>query len=499
MRKSLVGAIISLILVLTSCSSNNSSELNDATEFQSITDFYNQELNWEKCSRFECAELLVPVNYQEFSAGVFRLALTKDPADQPENRIGSLVVNPGGPGGSGIDYAQGGFRTATTKILNQFDLIGFDPRGVGKSDPIKCLTDEEADEFLSLDETPDTAAEIEIWNDWVDRFAASCKSDNPDTWQHIGSWNVARDMDILRAALGESKLNWLGKSYGTLLGALYAELFPDNVGKFVLDGAVDPNPKPDQVLIQIAGFETALNRFIADCLTRKTCPLAGEQENAYQQLIDFMAELDQTPMPLSDDRFLTESHAQTAILVGLYDDKDLWPFLRDALAQAFDGDGEYLILLSDLINNRDADGKYLDNSLSALYAVNCVDYADALTPDQLLGEVKRLSKTSEFFAPLFGWGSSACLGWMNQELESVRKLNAKPATSVLIVGTTYDPATPPAWAYSLSKQIKNSKVIEWQGDGHTAYRRGSKCVDDIVDAYLISGKLPNDGQICPAS
>lgn len=488
--------IFSLFLALLMLVAGCGSEVAKPENLNNLDDFYAQEISWQKCGRFQCGELLVPIDYNDLSQGVFKLALTKDPADDQAARIGSLLVNPGGPGGSGIDFAQGGSRTASGAVLKRFDLIGFDPRGVGKSDPVQCLTNAETEEFLAADETPDTPKEIVEWNNWVDRFAIACKEGNPETWQHIGSWNVARDMDILRAALNEEKLNWLGKSYGTLLGALYAELFPDRVGRFVLDGAVDPNPKPDQVLIQITAFEVALKRFIADCLTRNSCPLSGNVEQAYQQLMDFLADLDQNPMEIPDNRLLTESHAQTAILVGLYDDQDLWPFLRDALIQAFEGDGEYLILLSDLINNRDSDGNYLDNSLAALYAVNCVDYADALTPKELPAEVERLSAASKLFGSLFGWGSSACLGWMNQDLELVRKLNAEPASPVLIVGTTYDPATPIAWSYALGQQIKNSVVLEWQGDGHTAYRRGSKCVDQIVDSYLIKGDLPRNGQIC---
>jgi pimeloyl-ACP methyl ester carboxylesterase len=313
---------------------------------------------------------------------------------------------------------------------------------------------------------------------------------------HVGSWNVARDMDILRSALGDEKLNWLGKSYGTLLGALYAELFPDRVGRFVLDGAVDPEFNDEQIITQIRAFEIALNRFIADCLTKQDCPLTGTQANAYQQLINFIDNLDQQPIPVSDNRLLTQSHGQTAILIGLYDDTELWPFLREALDIAFDGDGEYLMLLSDLISSRDSDGTYLDNSLAALYAVNCVDYAQALAPDELPLEVARLSEISEFFGPLFGWGSSACLGWMNEELELVRKVSANPTQPVLIIGTTYDPATPIQWAFELAKQINNSTVLQWEADGHTAYRRGSKCVDEIVDQYLIAGNMPTRGTIC---
>jgi pimeloyl-ACP methyl ester carboxylesterase len=487
---------ISLIFILIGCSSDQSSSKKDS--FISLTDFYQQELDWARCGFYECAKLLVPIDYQNLSTGVFELALTRDAADQPNNKIGSLVVNPGGPGGSGIDFAQGGERTASSEILNRFDIIGFDPRGVGKSDPITCLTDAETDEFLSADETPDTAIEIDAWNNWVDRFAEECQQKNPNTWQHIGSWNVARDMDVLRSALGEEKLNLLGKSYGTLLGGLYAQLFPERVGRFVLDGAVDPDVDFDQNLIQISSFELALNRFIDFCLTARNCPLSGTREQAYQQLIEFIDELDRSPIPTSTDRFLTESHATTAILIGLYDDTELWPFLIEALAPAFQGDGDYLLFLSDLANNRGDDGKYLDNSLAALYAVNCVDYADALLPTQLQEEVDRLTQASRFFAPLFGWGSSACLGWQGKNLETVGRLSAQTSQPILIIGTTYDPATPVSWSYSLSEQIANSVVLEWQGDGHTAYRRGSNCVDEIVDRYLFAGIMPENGQICPA-
>jgi pimeloyl-ACP methyl ester carboxylesterase len=495
MRK-LVAVFAAGALLFAGCSTETSQP--PATNFTSLTDFYAQTINWEKCGRYQCAELLVPLDYDNLAAGVFNLALTKVAARKSAERIGNIVVNPGGPGGSGIEFAQGGTRTASATILDKFDLIGFDPRGVGKSDPVKCFTDAETDEFLAADETPDTQAEVEVWNNWVDRFALACKEQNPDTWMHIGSWNVARDMDILRAALGDEKLNWLGKSYGTLLGALYAELFPDQVGRFVLDGPVDPDNDSDQSLVQIKAFEVALKRFIADCLTRRSCPLTGDPETAYQQLLDFIDALDQEPIQLSDNRLLTQSHAQTAILVGLYDDKDLWPFLRDALEFAFTGDGEYLMLLADLINNRDSDGKYLDNSLAALYAVNCVDFAKALTPNELPAEVERLSKESRFFGPLFGWGSSACLGWMNEELEVVAKLSANPNSPVLIVGTEFDPATPIQWAKSLAAQINNSVVVSWVGDGHTAYRRGSNCVDQLIDNYFINGALPTTGTICPA-
>jgi len=494
MRKYL-SALAILLMVFTSCSSepvSNSTE----SPFTTLSEFYAQELDWKKCGSFQCAQLLVPLDYSNLDDGVFRIALTKVAADKSDSRIGNLVVNPGGPGGSGIDYAQGGLRTVSSEILNRFDLIGFDPRGVGNSDPVKCLTNIETDEFLAADETPDTPAEITQWNNWVDRFALACKEQNPNTWMHVGSWNVARDMDILRSALGDEKLNWLGKSYGTLLGALYAELFPDRVGRFVLDGAVDPEFNDEQIITQIRAFEIALNRFIADCLTKQDCPLTGTQANAYQQLINFIDNLDQQPIPVSDNRLLTQSHGQTAILIGLYDDTELWPFLREALDIAFDGDGEYLMLLSDLISSRDSDGTYLDNSLAALYAVNCVDYAQALAPDELPLEVARLSEISEFFGPLFGWGSSACLGWMNEELELVRKVSANPTQPVLIIGTTYDPATPIQWAFELAKQINNSTVLQWEADGHTAYRRGSKCVDEIVDQYLIAGNMPTRGTIC---
>lgn len=495
MKKLLISLLISIGL-LVGCA--NSEPAKTISDFSSIEDFYQQTITWKKCGLFQCGEIYVPIDYQDLSLGVFRLSLTRDPANQTQKRIGSLIVNPGGPGGSGIGFAQGGQATASISVLNRFDIVGFDPRGVGESEPISCLTDAETDQFLSIDETPDTEKEIAYWNQWVERFAKSCQEKNPDTWRHIGSWNVARDMDVLRAALGEQKLNLLGKSYGTLLGALYAELFPDRVGRMVLDGAVDPDVDFDQNLTQIKSFELTLNRFISNCLSELGCPLDGPLDNAYQQLIDFLAALDEQPLRGPDGRVLTESHATTAILIGLYDDEEFWPYLKMVLGDALEGDGQFMLFLSDLANSRGGNGKYQDNSLAALYAVNCVDYGDSLSPTELPNEVQRLTEASRFFAPLFGWGSSACLGWKGKNLETVRRVNATPTQPILIIGTTYDPATPIAWTYSLSKQISNSVVLEWVGDGHTAYRRGSLCVDGIVNEYLIFGTLPKNGEICPA-
>ena len=184
MRKHL-SVLIVLLLVFTACSSETASKP-AKSEFSSLNDFYAQELDWKKCGRFQCAQLLVPLNYSNLNEGVFQIALTKVAATKSDSRIGNLVVNPGGPGGSGIDYAQGGLRTASNEILNRFDLIGFDPRGVGRSEPVQCLTDSETDEFLAADETPDTAAEITQRNNWVDRFAIACKEQNPTTWMHVG-------------------------------------------------------------------------------------------------------------------------------------------------------------------------------------------------------------------------------------------------------------------------------------------------------------------------
>ena len=489
--------LIALLFILTGCSQIQETPAAKDDRPQNLEEFYSQEINWEECGRAECASLMVPLNYQDPQGELLQLALTKVPAQKKSERIGSLVVNPGGPGGSGVDYAKSGADLASQQVLDRFDIVGFDPRGVANSDPIQCLTDSQIDEFVQVDGTPDSPKELQLLIQAQKDMATACQIKNPDLWANIGSWNVARDMDILRAALGEQKLNWLGKSYGTLLGALYAQLFPEQVGLFVLDGPVDPNPDLDHSIIQIRAFESALKRFIADCISKPDCPLTKDAAQAYQDLIDFVERLDLSPLKTDSDRDLYQASAYSAIILGLYDDKDLWPFLRDALSEAFAGDGTWLLLLSDLINSRSEDGIYEDNSLAALYAVNCVDYPDALAESELITEAARLTKESKFFGELFGLGSTSCSGWVGKDVEELTKLDAKPESKVLIIATTYDPATPPVWGKGLQKQISNSVYIEWNGDGHTAYKRGSKCVDDIVDDYLLSGKLPPNNKVCP--
>ena len=272
-----IGAFVLSMLGYTA--SNNS-------EYNNLNDYYQQELSWSTCyDNFECADLDVPIDYEKISTGTFKISVLRYAAQDPENRIGSLVINPGGPGASGVDYAYNAEYIFDPDLTDRFDIVGFDPRGVARSAPITCFNDAETDANYASDSKPDNEQEFAQTLIESKKFIQQCEKKN----KHLTSFstaNAARDMDILRAALGEDKLNYVGKSYGTYLGTLYAEIFPANVGRFVLDGAVDPNiPMKDQNLAQAMGFDGALAAFVNDCLTQSNCPFNGTSAQAQATII----------------------------------------------------------------------------------------------------------------------------------------------------------------------------------------------------------------------
>ena len=269
MRARITSVALALTLILTGCSSIYSTAPFAEEKFSALAEYEQQKLDWSSCyDYFDCAELRVPIDYDDLSVGTFRLAVLRAAAKDQDNRLGSIVVNPGGPGGSGVDYAYNADYIFSPDITDVYDIVGFDPRGVAQSEPISCFTPEELDTNIASDSKPDNEAEIAATLKDSKAFADMC-AEKTDYLEHFSTSETARDMDILRAALGETKLNYVGKSYGTYLGTLYAEIFPANVGRFVLDGAVDPNiPMKDQNLAQAMGFDGALKAFIKDCLTQ---------------------------------------------------------------------------------------------------------------------------------------------------------------------------------------------------------------------------------------
>jgi len=471
------------------------------TEPQPTTDprlarFYDQRLGWRDCGRDKCALLTVPLDYEHPEGKTIDLAVLKVPAQDPNGRTRALVVNPGGPGGSGVSYAAAGSLQFGTPLSRAYDIVGFDPRGVGQSDPLECVDTKQLDALVAFDPDPDTRAERNQMDRLIRQFGQGCLDHSGELARHMSTKEAARDMDILRAALGERKLDYLGASYGTFLGATYADLFPGNVGRFVLDGAIDPALSNEQLsLAQAHGFETALRAYVKDCVDRGGCFLGRTVADGIARIQAFLAQVEQTPLPTGDSRDLTEGLAMLGIWMPLYI-KDYWAQLTTGLKQAMDdGRGSVLLSLADLYTSRGPSG-FTDNSMEALYAVNCLDHDDYIPTAQVPSRFAEFEKASPTFGRAFAFGLSTCSQWPVQSGQHTVALHAAGAPPIVVIGTTRDPATPLAWAKALAHELQSGRLITRDGDGHTAFQRGNSCVDDAVEAFLIKGTVPQDGLSC---
>ncbi len=459
--------------------------------------YYSQKLSWAGCGGdFQCSKLTVPVDYAAPGGESIQLSLLRLRASG-DDRIGSLVINPGGPGGSGIDYARAARAVISDAVRERYDVVGFDPRGVGTSAPLRCLSDAQTDELVAADPTPDDAAEVASTVTLFQQLAARCKAGGGALLAHVGTTDAARDMDVLRAALGDAKLHYLGKSYGTFLGATYAGLFPKNVGRLVLDGALDPALPSEQInLGQAQGFEQATRAFVADCAESRDCPLGTTVDGGMRELRDFLRQLDAEPLPTGDPkRPLTEGLGALGVAVALYDETS-WPVLQGALEQALGGDGAEMLRLADVYTGRGGNGSYASNQNTVIYAVNCLDRPEKGG----LAEVQRTVSEFEAKAPTWGaflaWSELPCDYWPASGTSSAGAISAAGSAPIVVVGTTRDPATPYQWAVNLSDELEQGHLITYEGDGHTAYLRGSRCVDKAVDAYLLRGTVPKEGLRC---
>jgi pimeloyl-ACP methyl ester carboxylesterase len=345
-RKLSLAALL-LALPLTACTAFSSAQAASKTTSQpglttgvpaNLAKFYGQRLVWTSgngcASGYQCSKLTVPLNYDDPGGATIQIAVVRKPATDQAHRLGSLVVNPGGPGGSGVSYATSG-DVADASVLARYDLVGFDPRGVGASDPVECLTDSQMDQFVDTPPDPDSPAELAKVEHASQFFAQQCEAKSGALLPYVGTKDAARDMDILRAALGDKKLNYLGKSYGTMLGATYAEEFPQRVGDVVLDGAIDPNLSAEQEnLTQAASFDKELHLFLADCVKQTDCPFGTKDPNvAFTKLQNWVKGLDADPITGDGTRKVDEAYALTGISVAMYD-QGYWPDLRTALGDA---------------------------------------------------------------------------------------------------------------------------------------------------------------------
>jgi pimeloyl-ACP methyl ester carboxylesterase len=489
-KKALI-VLVALALLLSGCAATTTATAPFPTASNDTS-----TLVWETCKgNFQCATLKVPIDYTDASLGEFDIAVIRYRDPNQHDRIGSLVINPGGPGVSGIEYALNAEYILNPDVLERYDIVGFDPRGIGQSTPIHCLSNAEQDALFANDPKPDNDAEYAQTLSDTQSFVDKCL-ENTANLEHFSTEAAAHDMELLREALGEAKLNYMGFSYGTYLGTLYAEQFPNNVGRFVLDGAINPAISIDeQSLVQAVAFDKALANFVIDCRDHKNCPLPKDATSTFfTELFNKTAANPLTITNGESTRLITEGLVVTGTASALYDDASGWPLLRAAIAQALQGDGSGFAKLADGYNGRNSDGTYSNNQNDANIIINCLDWQESRSNEAVRAAATKFIKAAPVFGPYVAFSGITC-NVLNQAIGNTQITTdqntaqfQKTATPILIIGTTQDPATPYAWAKALTNYIVGSHLITMKGEGHTGYGRGSACVDDAVDTYLITGE-----------
>ncbi|GAB3971930.1 alpha/beta hydrolase [Streptomyces sparsus] len=449
---------------------------------------------------WQCATLRVPLDYDEPDGDTLSLAMVRARTRAADgDRIGSLVFNFGGPGGSGVstlpvsgaDYE---------KLHSRYDLVSFDPRGVGRSAGVRCLGDRELDEFHQAAVLPTDRAEGERLLAEQQRYADACERKSGAVLPHVATTDAARDLDLMREVLGDDRLHYFGISYGTELGGVYAHLFPGRVGRAVFDAVVDPSKTPaESALGQAEGFQLALTNYLTACTETEQCPLGGSVEQGQRKITDLLAELDERPLPTADPdgRTLNSSLAAAGIALSLYSD-DFWGVLTEGLEDALDNnDGTLLLRLSDLLNGRQEDGRY-DNSQAALTAISCADAKPRYGLDDIRALLPEFRRASPVFGELSAWGLAMCHGWPVEGEAEHPEVSAAGAAPIVVIGNTGDPATPYEGAASMARALGEDVAVQltFEGEGHGAYNSGDTCVRRAVNAYLLDGEVPKDGTTC---
>ncbi|MER6140741.1 alpha/beta hydrolase [Streptomyces sparsogenes] len=472
-----------------------------------------QKLSWKSCpppstlqggggkapgSAWQCTTMRVPLDYAKPDGETIDLALIRSKATEPSKRIGSLIFNFGGPGGSGVATLPA-FGSDYKRLRARYDLVSFDPRGVGESAGVKCQSDKELDASDSVDGSPDDAAELAAATADQKNFVAACEKNSAKVLPHVDTVSAARDMDLMRSVLGDKKLYYFGISYGTELGGVYAHLYPKNVGRAVLDAVVDPTEDPERGnLGQAKGFQLALDNYLKDCTANAlTCPLGNDPDKAEQKTVSLLKRLDKQPLPTKSGRELTQDQAVSGIAAALYS-KDTWQYLTMGLTEALHaGRGNLLLLLADSMSGRDQNGHY-SNQGPANVAINCVDDKQRYTVADVKAKMPEYRKASPVFGEFLAWGMLACTDWPVAGRTDHPEVSAPGSAPILVVGNTGDPATPYEGARKMVKALGEGVGVELtnKGEGHGAYNGGNDCTTKTVDDYLLKGKVPADGKVC---
>ncbi|KUJ64309.1 peptidase [Streptomyces albus subsp. albus] len=471
-----------------------------------------QQLRWHSCSAptqaqgggqapdaaWECTTLKAPLDYTKPEGDTIDLALIRTKAKDQKKRIGSLIFNFGGPGGSGIPTLPG-FAKDYANLNSRYDLVSFDPRGVGESEGVRCLDDKELDAYYTVDSSPDDAAEVKTANETNKKYNDACRQNSGKVLPYVDTVSAARDMDLMREVLGDKKLYYFGISYGTELGGVYAHLFPKNVGRSVLDAVVDPTEDPVKGAIgQAKGFQLALDNYMKDCAKKGLlCPTGKGGAEGNAKIVAMLKELDRQPLSAGGGRKLTQDMALTGIASALYD-QEAWNYLTVGLNEAMRlHKGNTLMLLADSYNSRDQQGHY-GNILAANKAINCVDDKQRYSTEDVHKQLPAFRSASPVFGEYMAWGMTACTGWPVEGKTDHPEVSAQGAAPIVVVGNTGDPATPYEGAQKMAKGLGDGVGIEvtLHGEGHGGYNSGNACLTRTVDAYLLDGKVPAAGTSC---
>ncbi|MEU5886276.1 alpha/beta hydrolase [Streptomyces sp. NPDC047461] len=486
----------------------------DDSEDQDVT---AQKLSWKDCpapnaaegggdapsplpngDKWQCATLKAPLDWNKPKGDKIGLALIRAKAGGDESkRIGSLIFNFGGPGGSGVTTLPA-FGEDYAKLRTRYDLVSFDPRGVGRSEPVECLNDLQLDAYFQQDATPDDAAERTRLLDNTKEFNAACEDNSEKVLSHVRTTDAARDMDLMRQILGDEKLHYFGISYGTELGGVYAHLFPKKVGRAVFDAVVDPTEDSEQgSLAQTKGFQRALDNFAEHCVSQtEDCPIGDSAQDVKARIATLLKDLDSAPIPGVGLRELTQTAATSGIAQSLYS-QDFWEYLTEGLEQAYDGDGRVLMLLADSMNGRNEDGEY-SNLSAANIAINCADDKPRYTEDYVEQKLPEFRSASPVFGDYLAWGMVSCTDWAVAGAAEHPDVSAAGSAPILVIGNTGDPATPYEGARKMVDALGKGVGVEltYKGQGHGAYDSKNPCVQSAVNGYLLDGKVPTAGTIC---
>jgi len=465
---------------------------------EALQPFYTQVLEWEQCGDgLGCATATAPLDWEHPDGGEIDLALVRHVATG--DRLGSLLVNPGGPGGSGYEFIADSLDYAVGAPLQErFDIVGFDPRGVGRSSAVACYDAVQMDGYLYGIVPAERGSD-----EWIEAvgaasaaFGEACSEQTGELLAEVDTVSAARDLDLLRAILGDAELNYLGYSYGTFLGATYAELYPETVGRLVLDGAIDPSASDAEVTeAQAVGFEGALLAYLEDCMSGDECPFSGSPDAAMAEVGRLLASVDASPLRGTDGRMVGADTLLTAIIYPLYS-AESWPYLSEMLESVMFGEADVALAFADGYNGRNDDGTYRDNSTESFRAINCLDYSYQDDATLMREKAAAIAAAAPTIGPYFGFGDLSCVNWPHQGDRDREQIHAAGAAPILVIGTTGDPATPYEWAVSLADQLESGVLVSYDGEGHTAYNKSNSCVSDTVESFFIDGTVPANDPLC---